>query len=168
MKKYMVILGLLVVLNSTLFGQEKRIQLEIVDCISTETSISFCLVIKNISNQPIVTYMPKQSDICYGLMKITIVDIHEDKVHKFYPCTFNAADLDCITLDCHNSLFLKPNETFNQKFKLHKKHIYPYLKKGENYKLFVEWYLKDVCFKTSLKNLLQEDVNSNKIGFRNK
>lgn len=168
MKKYMVILGLLVVLNSTLFGQEKRIQLEIVDCISTETSISFCLVIKNISNQPIVTYMPKQSDICYGLMKITIVDIHDDKVHKFYPCTFNAADLDCITLDCHNSLFLKPNETFNQKFKLHKKHIYPYLKKGENYKLFVEWYLKGVCFKTSLKNLLQEDVNSNKIGFRNK
>lgn len=168
MKKYMVILGLLVVFNSTLFGQEKRIKLEIVDCISTKTSISFCLVIKNISNQPIVTYMPKQSDICYGLMKITIVDLHDDKVHKFYPCTFNAADLDCITLDCHNSLFLKPNETFNQKFKLHKKHIYPYLKKGENYKLFVEWYLKGVCFKTSLKNLLQEDVNSNKIGFRNK
>ncbi|NLI36880.1 MAG: hypothetical protein GX416_10260 [Bacteroidales bacterium] len=168
MKKYMAILGLLVVLNSTLFGQEKRIKLEIIDCISTETNISFSLAIKNISNQPIVTYIPKQDDICYGLIKITIVDMQNDKVHEFYPCTFNAADLDCITLDCHNTLFLKPNETSIQKFKLHKKHIYSHLKRGKSYKLFVEWYLKGVCFKTNLKNLLQEDVSSNKIDFRNK
>lgn len=160
-------MGLLLVLNSTLFGQEKRIRLDIVDCISTKTSVSFCLTIANMSNQPIVTYIPKKDDICYGLLKITFIDLQNNKVHEFYPCTFNAADLDCITLDCNNTLFLKPNEKFNQKFRFLKKDISPYLKRGKGYKLFVEWYLKGVCFKTDLKNLFQEDVNSSKIDLRN-
>ncbi len=81
MKKYMILFRLLVVLNSTLFGQEKRIRLEIVDLISTKTSISVCLTITNVSNQPIVTYLPKKDDICYGLLKITIIDSQNNKVH---------------------------------------------------------------------------------------
>ena len=166
MRKYMVILGLLVVLNSTLFGQEKKIRLEIVDCVSTKTSVSFCLTIANMSNQPIVTYIPKKADICFRILKIKFIDLQNNKVHELNPCT-SYTDLESITLNINNTLSLKPNEKFNQKFRFSKKDISPYLKRGKGYKLFVEWYLKGINFETDLKNLFQEDVNSNKIDFRN-
>ncbi len=163
----MIILGLLVVFNSSFLGQERTIKLDIVDCTSTKASVSFCLTITNISNQSIVTYIPKKDDICYGLIKINILDLQNKKVHEFYPGTFYAADLDCITINDDNTLFLKSNEKFNQKFRLSKKDIFPHLKGRKHYKLFVEWYLEGVCFKTDLKNLFQKDVKSTGINFRN-
>lgn len=166
MKKYIVILGLLVVFNSTLFGQEKRIKLEVVDCISNKTNISFCLTITNISNQPIVTYLPKKDDICFRILKIRFIDLQNDKVHELKPCAFYT-DLESIILNSNNTLSLNPNDKFDQKFKFSKKDISPFLRRGKHYKLFVEWNLKGINFETDFKNLFQEDVKSNEICFRN-
>jgi hypothetical protein len=168
----MVLLGLLVILPSTLFGQEKRIRLEIGDCMSTKTSGSFHLTVTNMSNQPIVTYLPKTADICLQILKIKFIDLQNNKVHEFDPCTL-IADLDHIILNSKNTLSLKPNEKFTQKVRFSKKDIFPYLKRGKSYKLFVEWRLegvnfeKEVQFETDLNNLFQENVASNKIDFRN-
>ncbi|MDS1031212.1 hypothetical protein RDV77_01055 [Porphyromonadaceae sp. NP-X] len=165
MRKYRLILGLLVI-NSILFGQDKKLKIEIDDCLTTKNSISFCLRITNISNQPITTYLPKKNDICYGLIKIPFIDLQNHKSHNFFPCTSYAADLDCITIDCKNSLFLKPNEKYNQDLKLLKKDVFPHLIKGKHYKFFVEWYLEGICFKTDSKSLIQENIKSNEINIK--
>lgn len=166
MRKYMVILGLFVVFNSTLFGQEKRIKLDVVDCVSTKTSVSFCLTIMNMSNQPIATYLPKKDDICCHILKIKFIDLQNDKVHELNPCTFYT-DLESIILNCNNTLFLNVNDKFDQKFNFSKKDISPFLRRGRHYKLFVDWNLKGINFETNFKNLVQEDVKSNEISFRN-
>ena len=151
------------IVNSILLGQEKKIKVEIVDCISTKKNISFCLRITNMSNKPIVTYLPKIDDICYGLIKIPIVELQNKKLYKFFPCASYAADLDCIQTNSKNSISLNPKEKYNQYLNLNKKNIFPRLKKGRRYKFFVEWYLEGVCFKTDFKNLIQENIKSDEI-----
>ena len=163
MRKYLLIFGLFIVVsNSILLGQNKNLKIEIVDCKSIKNNISFCLRITNISNKPIVTYLPKIDDVCYGLIKIPIIDLKNNKLYEFFPCT-SYADLDCIPINSKNSISLNPKETYNQDLKLYKKNIFPRLKKGRRYKFFVEWYLEGVCFKTDFKNLIQENIKSDEI-----
>lgn len=163
--RFFLLLGSLLILSSVMMGQENKIKLEIVDMVSSKNSLDFCLIISNMSNQSVVTYLPKESDICFGIMKIKVVDIQNDKVHEFFPCTSFSADLDCITVNCENSVCLKVGEVHIQKFKLPKKYIFPLLNNKKYYKFFVEWYLADVCFKTSI-SILKENIKSNEINIK--
>jgi len=156
----LLLVGSLLILSSVMMGQEKKIKLEIVDIVFNKANINFCLKISNTSNQSIATYLPRESDICYGLIKIKVIDIQNDKVHEFLPCSSYSADLDCIMVNRDNSICLDEGEVYNQKFKVSKKYLFPSLDKGKKYKLFVEWCLADVCFRTNIDGFIRENIKS--------
>jgi hypothetical protein len=164
--RFFLILGSLLILSSAMMGQENKIKLEIVDMVSSKNNLNFCLKISNMSNQSIVTYLPSERDICFGLMKVKVVDIQNDKVHEFFPCTSYSADLDCLTVNCENSVCLNVGEVYIQKLKVPKKYIIPSLNEKKLYRFFVEWYLADVCFITNIIGVLKENIRSSEINVK--
>jgi hypothetical protein len=162
MYKHIILLGFLTTFNVVILGQTKRIDLQITNYKLNNTHISFNLTITNMSDTLIRTYLPQKEDICHHLLKVKFVNINTGQIHDLFPCN-KITDLDCIVLDSLNTLSLKPQESFEQKFNFPQKQIIPQLKKGSNYYVYVDWYLNDVYFESTFQDIFKENVESNRI-----
>jgi len=140
--------------------------LEIENFNSSKTNISFSLKITNVSNDSIMTYLPKKNDICLQLFKVRFIDLENMDEHELAPCKWYA-DLDHIKLNGKNTLSLKPNGFYCQKYDFVKKDISPKIKTEKQYKFYVKWLFKDVDFVGDTTSLCRDNVISNSISFTN-
>jgi hypothetical protein len=162
MYKHILLSGLLAAFSIVVMCQNKRIDIQVVNCSYTNTDISFNLIVTNVSDTFIRTYLPQKEDICHHLLKIKFVNMQTGQVHNLFPCT-KITDLDCIVLDTVNTLTLNSMESFKQKFKFPRSQIIPRLKKKGHYQLYVEWHLTDIYFESPFQDVFKEEIKSNKI-----
>jgi hypothetical protein len=163
-----IILQLLVFLFviSNACAQDKQLKLEIASIKSNKNSITINVDVINKTDKEIVVYIPDLLDICSGLMHIRFINTRNNRKHELFRCT-SIADLDHIELNSKNSRIINSYNRVKIKYSFVKKHITPYLKKKNTYKVIVGWYFKDVFIKTDLKNYFNDDVESNYILFKN-
>jgi hypothetical protein len=161
MYKYFLLLSLLL-FNVTIFGQNKEIDIKVANCFVTNKDVTFSLIITNISDTLITTYLPHKEDICLSVLKICITDKQTGKEYDYFPCT-SIADLDHIVLDSLNTISLNSQDSYEQKFIIPRKKFKHVWRKKDNYQLYVGWYFHYVRFECPFSNVFNESIESNKI-----
>ena len=164
MSKQIIFSALLIMSNCVIIGQNKVLDLQIENSKVTNDGISFNLVITNVSDTPIRTYLPQKRDICNSLLKINCINVYTGQSRDLVFCGY-IDDLDCIILDSLNTVLLTPKESFEQYFYFPNRDLYikRKRKKKDIYQISVEWRLKDVSFKGLFENVFRDTVESNKI-----
>ncbi len=138
---------------------KKNINIEIIECKSSNSDILVSILISNNSKDIIKTYVPQIYDLCNGIFKITFKDDSKPYyIHNVFPCNW-VTDLDLIIVNDSNSITLKSNDKYQQNLIINKKFILPKLQKGSCYKVQIEWFFCAVNF--NLKDVFNDNVKSN-------
>lgn len=161
MKKIICLIGLILVALG-IYSQDKSIKMEILRTEISKDSITLYIEVYNLSNKELTVYTPRLKDICSSLMHIKFISITDNKTHEVIPCNYNA-NLKYVEVDSKNSKAIEPNCKISTKYTFSKNDISPFLKKGEAYNVVIQWTLNGQYVKTSLKNVFNRDLESNRI-----
>lgn len=142
-------------------GEPPIVTLELVKFQIYDNHLYFSLKLYNLDNQSFTVYKPFIEDVCYGVLKCSLINKQTYKKHEIFPCN-EIDDLGAIRLNEKNSIYLEKGEGFIKNFKINLKDISPYLKEGI-YIFYFEFNLADIYFDTNLTNLLKMNLVSNKV-----
>ena len=148
---------------SALYAQDElsKVTLSVDKLEILNNQMNFRFILYNYGNHGLTIYKPYINDICSGILKLHLINSQTNKKHEVFPCS-EIYDLGAIILNDKNCIYIDKDEGLVKYFSISIKEITPYLDKG-TYLFFVEYNLKDVFFKTDLKDVFKEDIMSNKI-----
>lgn len=148
---------------TSLYAQNESptVSLELMKFKIHDNYLFFSLKLYNIDNQSFTVYKPFIEDFCSGILKFYLINKQTNKKHEIFPCN-EIDDLASIRLHEKNSVYLEKGEGFIKDFKINLKDISPHLIEGV-YVLYSEFNLKDVYFNTSLTDIIEINLVSNKV-----
>ncbi len=164
MKKIVYILFFLSLVTHKIDAQDKVI-LRIEKVQQEKDSLLLTFSFDNQGDKAVRLFKPKKKGICCSIVNIYFTD-EQGKEYKVFPCD-EIIDMDKITVDCKNSVYLESKEKFYSIIKFGLKDMTPYLDKGRNvYNVNMKFNYRDVNFEGEVEGLCRTLIKSNCYNFK--